>query len=38
MFQKTKKTDLDLTKEILEEDFYLEFKEIKSYVMLDHTI
>ena len=38
MFQKTKKTDLDLAKEILGSDFYLELKEIELYVILDHTI
>ena len=38
MFQKTKKTDLDLAKEILEADFFLQLKEIEPDVMLDHTI
>ena len=37
MFQKTKKPDLDLAKEILGSDFYSELKEIEPYVVLDHT-
>ena len=38
IFQKTKKPDLDLAKEILGSDFYSGLKEIEPYVMLDHTI
>ena len=38
MFQKTKNPDLDLAKEILEADSYLQLKEIEPDVMLDHTI